>query len=146
MSEPFSYCRKVHYYETDQMGIVHHSNYIRWFEEARVAFFDHLGLSYHAMEQSGIQSPVLEIACQYRGMLRFDDAFAVRVSILEYTGTRLALSYQVTGPDGRLCTTGESRHCFLGSSGRPVSLKKAAPQWHSLFLQRLEEQAAPEKE
>lgn len=140
MSEPFTYRRKVHYYETDQMGIVHHSNYIRWFEEARVAFFDHLGLPYRAMEEAGIQSPVLEVACQYRGMLRFDDPFGIQITITEYTGTRLALSYTISGPDGRLCTTGQSRHCFLGPNGRPVSLKKAAPSWHELFLQCLAQQ------
>lgn len=56
----------VQYYETDQMGVVHHSNYIRWFEEARVFFMDQMGFGYDKMEKSGVSSPVIEARCAYR--------------------------------------------------------------------------------
>lgn len=55
MSTPYS--RRVHYYETDQMGIVHHSNYIRWFEEARTAYMDQNGIGYADVEAQGVQDP-----------------------------------------------------------------------------------------
>ena len=55
---------KVQYYETDGMGIVHHSNYIRWFEEARVDLLEKLGYGYDRIEAEGFSSPVLEVACQ----------------------------------------------------------------------------------
>ena len=55
------YVHKVNYYETDKMGITHHSNYIRWMEEARIAFFDAIGFSYKKLEEQGIVSPVLGI-------------------------------------------------------------------------------------
>jgi hypothetical protein len=51
------YLRSPHYYETDQMGIVHHSNYIRWFEEARVQLLNYLGCSYKEIEEAGIIIP-----------------------------------------------------------------------------------------
>ena len=54
------------YYETDQMGIIHHSNYIRWFEEARTNLLDQMGFGYDQMEKLGIIVPVLEIACLYK--------------------------------------------------------------------------------
>ena len=54
------------YYETDQMGCVHHSNYIRWMEEARVFLMEQMGCSYRAMEEAGILSPVLEVSCKVR--------------------------------------------------------------------------------
>ena len=54
-----AYTHKVLYYETDQMGIVNHSNYIRWFEEARTDFMEQLGMGYAEMEKEGIVSPVL---------------------------------------------------------------------------------------
>ena len=54
-----AYEHKTQYYETDQMGIIHHSNYIRWFEEARVDFMDRCGFSYAQMEKDGLISPVL---------------------------------------------------------------------------------------
>ena len=52
------YIRKVQYYETDRMGIVHHSNYIRWFEEARIFYMEKMGYSYSEMEKTGIMIPV----------------------------------------------------------------------------------------
>ena len=59
------YIHKVHYYETDKMGITHHSNYIRWMEEARVAFLDEIGWSYSKLEEVGLISPVLGVNCRY---------------------------------------------------------------------------------
>ena len=63
------YTHRVQYYETDQMGIVHHSNYIRWFEEARLDFMEKIGCSYAAVEASGIMIPVLSASCQYKTMV-----------------------------------------------------------------------------
>ncbi|HJB35179.1 MAG TPA: acyl-CoA thioesterase, partial [Candidatus Blautia merdipullorum] len=60
-----AYEHKTQYYETDQMGIIHHSNYIRWFEEARVDFMDRCGFSYAQMEKDGLISPVLSVSCEY---------------------------------------------------------------------------------
>ena len=60
------YKHKVHYYETDRMGFTHHSNYIRWMEEARIDFFDRLGWSYRKFEDEGIISPVTAIECKYK--------------------------------------------------------------------------------
>ena len=57
---------KVQYYETDGMGIVHHSNYIRWFEEARVDLLEQLGFGYDRIEEAGYSGPVLEVSCQYK--------------------------------------------------------------------------------
>ena len=69
---------KVQYYETDGMGIVHHSNYIRWFEEARVGLLEQLGFGYDRIEAEGFSSPVLEVTCQYKTMARFGDYGAHR--------------------------------------------------------------------
>ena len=60
----YEYERVVKYYETDQMGVVHHSNYIWWFEEARVEFMRNGGISYRAMEEEGIQIPVVSVSCK----------------------------------------------------------------------------------
>ena len=71
------YRRKVFYYETDQMGIVHHSNYIRWFEEARIDYMEQLGLGYDKMEEQGIISPVLSVEASYLRMLHFGDSVEI---------------------------------------------------------------------
>lgn len=56
-----TYEHRTQYYETDQMGIIHHSNYIRWFEEARTDLMRQMGIGYDEMEGQGIISPVLSV-------------------------------------------------------------------------------------
>ena len=135
-----SYKHKVHYYETDQMGMVHHSNYIRWFEEARVDYLDAIGLPYKQMEEEGIGSPVLEMHCQYKSRVTFGETVTIRVKMKSYTGLRYTVAYEVIGEDDKLRCTGESGHCFMTTAGRPVSVKKAKPEWHELLLQHVNEE------
>ena len=63
MTAQIPYLHKTQYYETDQMGVVHHSNYIRWFEEARTDLLERAGLGYNKMEKLGIAVPVLSASC-----------------------------------------------------------------------------------
>ncbi len=67
------YRRLVQYYETDRMGIVHHSNYIRWFEEARTDFLRNNGIVYSDLEQSGVMIPVVNVSCRFRTPARYDE-------------------------------------------------------------------------
>ena len=67
------YERTAFYYETDQMAIIHHANYIRWLEEARIFAMQQVGIDYAAMEKEGVQIPVLGVECTYRSMVRFGD-------------------------------------------------------------------------
>lgn len=62
---------KAQYYETDQMGIIHHANYLHWFEEARIDMMEQMGMGYDLMEKQGIISPVLSVHCDYKSMARF---------------------------------------------------------------------------
>ena len=123
------YTRKANYYETDQMGVIHHSNYIRWFEEARIDFLEQAGFGYKKMEDAGIISPVLAVACEYKSMVRFGDTVTIHVGIESMTGVRMIVTYRVEdAQSGELRTIGETRHCFLNTKGRPVSLEKALPE------------------
>jgi acyl-CoA thioester hydrolase len=128
------YIHVAQYYETDQMKIIHHSNYIRWFEEARVDFLDQIGANYAKLEQAGIISPVLSVEAQYKTMVRFGDSVYVLTEIDSYSGVKLGLAYRVIDvKTGELRTTGKSKHCFLNEEGRPVSLKKVQPYVHASF-------------
>ena len=89
------YEHHAQYYETDQMGCVHHSNFIRWMEEARIDMMEQMGCGYRAMEHAGIMSPVLEVRCQYRNMVHFDDRIRIRVSIKAYNAIRMTLEYEM---------------------------------------------------
>ena len=78
----YKYEHQAQYYETDQMGIIHHSNYIRWFESARIQYMQEIGVDYRDMEKEGIISPVLEVNCVYRSMVHFGDRVEIRRSQL----------------------------------------------------------------
>lgn len=130
------YEHKARYYETDQMGIIHHSNYIRWMEEARMDLMEQMGLSYKQMEAMEIISPVLSVSCEYHSMVHFDDVVVIEPRITKYNGTRMELSYRMTDKEtGELRTTGKSSHCFLNRSGRPISLKRSYPELDTKFFE-----------
>jgi len=135
------YKRKPHYYETDQMGIVHHSNYIRWFEEARADLLKFMQLPYHTIEQAGIIIPVLDVSCQYKGMVHYGDQLTIQVYVEQYTGTRFQFRYEITNETtAKLVTTGTSSHCFLDQERqRPLSLKRSYPEIHARFIEQFGE-------
>lgn len=127
------YRHKVQYYETDTMKIVHHSNYIRWMEEARVDMLEQMGLGYDVMEKSGILSPVLSVECEYKAMSRFPETVTITARLSKYTGVRFELEYEMTGEDGTLRARAKSSHCFIDGSGKPISLRRRFPAWDDLF-------------
>ena len=128
------YEHQAQYYETDQMGIIHHSNYIRWMESARIWWMKKQGVDYKELERAGIISPVLEVSCQYKTMVHFEDTVLIELKIEKYNGVKLELSYRITDKEtGELRSIGSSKHCFLNKDGAPVSLKKAYPEFDRAF-------------
>ncbi len=128
------YEHQAQYYETDQMGIIHHSNYIRWFESARIWYMNEIGVDYAEMERQGIVSPVLEVHCAYRSMVHFGDVVEIIPRIEKYNGVTLELSYEILDKKtGEIRTTGSSKHCFLNREGRLLSLKKEKPVFNQAF-------------
>ena len=134
------YKHKVQYYETDQMGIVHHSNYIRWFEEARTDFMEKMGMGYHQMEAAGILSPVLTVDASYLRMVYFGDTVTIHTTIKEYNGIKLTVGYEVISDKTSMVhCRGTSKHCFINKEGTPLSLKRACPEFHQMFMLGLED-------
>ena len=121
---------RVAYYETDQMGIVHHSNYIRWFEEARDEVVREYGIDYRQIEALGILMPVVNVACDYKSAAKYGDKVSVYALPRYFNGIRLRYEYEVRGEDGSLIVTGRSEHCFIDAQSRkPLNLKKRMPQY-----------------
>ena len=136
--EPVYYEHVVQYYETDRMDCVHHSNYIRWFEEARTYLMDQGGFGYARMEALGVVSPVLKAQAEYRTMARYGERVIVETTAEFYTGTRIGFLYTVRDKaTGTVRCLGRTEHCFLGEQGRPVSLKEACPSYHQKIIQAL---------
>lgn len=108
-----SYTRTVFYYETDRMGVTHHSNYIRWMEEARLDFFKQIGFDYIDFENMGIISPVIRLNnIKYIKPTTFGDTIAIKVSINSYNRLVVGLHYKMYKND-ELVFEGDSEHCFI---------------------------------
>lgn len=128
------YRHKVQYYETDGMRVVHHSNYIRFMEEARTDLLEQMGFSYSRLEAMGFGIPVLSVHCDYKQMSRFGETLVIGVEVTELSPTRMTVCYEIRDDaTGSLRATGETKHCFLSSAGRPISLKREAPEAFEYF-------------
>ena len=133
------YNHRVQYYETDQMGCVHHSNYIRWFEESRSDYLAYLGMDYDKMEAAGVISPVLTVEAAYHSMTRYGEEVSIVVAVNNYNCVKLFLVYQILDLiDCTLGWSGQTSHCFLNREGKPLSLKKEKPEWHEILKREWE--------
>ncbi|MBE5936001.1 MAG: acyl-CoA thioesterase [Lachnospiraceae bacterium] len=134
MFEVKPYERKVYYYETDRMGIVHHSNYIKWFEEARDDFMDQIGCPYDQLEDEGIMIPVLSVSSTYKKAFGYADTFAVSIIPKAFNGIKFMMEYEVRHKEeNEIYAIGQSTHCFLDSNMRPMLLKKQKPELYALL-------------
>ena len=122
--------RKINYYETDRMGIVHHSNYIRYLEEARCYWLANYDMPYSAFENQGIDIPVLSVYCEYKHHVTFDDILQIKVYIKEYNSVRLTIGYDVRDKKtGKIVILAETKHCFTDKNLKAVNLKKHLPEF-----------------
>jgi acyl-CoA thioester hydrolase len=109
---------RVAYYETDTMGYVHHSNYIRLFERARTELMRSLGYTYADMEAAGTMMPLIEAACRYHRPGRYDDLLTVKAVIKEMPVTRLHIEYEVHNEAGALLCSGHTTLVFVNAVTR----------------------------
>lgn len=133
------YIHQTQYYETDQMGIIHHSNYIRWMEEARIAYMDEMGFPYKKVEDAGIISPVLGVECDYKSMTHFGDKVDIEVKVTSFGGLKYTISYVMRDVEtGEIRAVGSSRHCYLRKDGHPVKVKKELPELYEKMMELVE--------
>lgn len=133
-----TYKHTVQYYETDKMGITHHSNYIRWMEEARIDFLKQIGWAFEKLEAEGIVSPVVEVNCKYKNTTTFADVISIAVSVEEFKGVKLVLKYEMKKEDGSIAAIGQSMHCFLDMEGKPIRLARQFPEFYEALTQLVE--------
>ena len=134
------YMHKIQYYETDKMGIAHHSNYIRWMEEARVNFFEQIGYTYNKLEEEGIISPVINVECNYKLSTKFEETVEIDSKIIEFKGVKLIFKYVMKNIDsGKIVAEAKSQHCFVNNEGKPIILKKEFPDLDKKLKEMVEE-------
>jgi acyl-CoA thioester hydrolase len=127
-SYPFSQRIRVRFAETDAMGIVHHSRYLLYFEEARVEFLRHVGHPYDEVRAEGVEMAVLEAFVQYRKPLEFDDVFDVHVTIAALERVTFQMAYLVTAGEV-VHATGVTVHGCITSDGKATRM----PKWLTEF-------------
>lgn len=130
------YVHNVKFYETDKMSITHHSNYVRWMEEARLDYLMRIGCDYRQLEAVGIISPVVSVKCDFVKTTTYGDDVQIEVNIKKFSGVRLCVSY-VMSCCGEVVFRGESEHCFLNADMKVINLKKTAPDYYERFATSL---------
>ncbi len=136
------YIRKANYYETDQMGIVHHSNHIRYFEEARLYFMHSIGCDAAEMEQAGIIIPNVDAYAKYEKPIRFSDEVRITVRLEKFNGATMRYTYTAVLAGGEIAAEGFTTHCFVGRDFKPMTLKRKFPDYYAKLKQAAEETAA----
>jgi acyl-CoA thioester hydrolase len=114
---------RVRYAETDQMGVVYHSNYLIWFEVGRVEFIRQLGLNYKQMEEEGCAIAVVDVHVRYKAPARYDDELIIETRLLAARGPVVRFGYRIFRvPDGLLLCEGETMHVVVGMDMKKRSL------------------------
>ena len=114
---------RVRYAETDQMGVVYHSNFIIWMEVGRVEMMRALGYTYRDMEQDGFHLPVAEVKCRYKAPAKYDDLIVIRTRMLNLRGFLIHFGYEsLRDEDNTLIAEGESIHLVVGPDMQRCSL------------------------
>lgn len=97
---------RVNYFDTDGMGVVHHSNYARFYETARTEVLRQFGTSYKDMESSGVMLPILEVYTRCLSPAYYDDVLTIKVTMPELPKVKLRFDHEVYREDGTLINTG----------------------------------------
>lgn len=122
---------RVRYKDTDQMGIMHHSNYIVIYEQARTEWLRDMGLPYAEFERRGIMSPIVEVKSRYHYPALYDEVLRVRCVMEQMPTARLVIRNEVYNANGKLINTGEVTLGFMhASTRRPCR----APEW---FIEKI---------
>lgn len=121
---------RVRYAETDQMGIVYHSNYLIWFEVGRVELLRNAGLAYTTFEEQGLAVAVVEATCRYRRPALYDDELIIEASLESFSSRKLTFSYKVLRGD-TILAEGQTVHVFVDRTGRSTDASKY-PIWKNL--------------
>ncbi len=131
---------RVIYGDTDAMGIVYHTNYIKWFEAGRTEFLRQLGYPYATLEKEGLWLPVAQVVCNYKRPAQYDDVLVIRSRVKELKAATVVMAYEIYREStGECCVTGETKHGITTPDLKPLVLKKAKPELYEIMKASMEE-------
>ena len=123
---------RVRYAETDQMGVVHHSTYALYYEEARTEALRQIGISYREIEEKGIMMPVVDLKIKYIKSARYDDVLKVRTILRELPSSKMVFEYETYNEQNECINKGETTLAFINMS---IKRPCRAPEWLIELLQ-----------
>lgn len=124
------------YSETDQMGIIHHSNYAVWFEAGRTDFLKKAGIPNKEIKEQGVLLPLYEMNCKFKSPARYEDEIIVKTKLEHIGKVRIVFSYQVlNAKDGSVLTTGETKHAWTNKSLKPVNAQLLIPDIYDVLCE-----------
>ena len=104
---------KVRFYETDMMGIAHHSNHIRWFECGRCEYLRQAGVDLFELMEQGILFPIKSVSCEYMVPINYADTIVIETRLTQLTRAQMVYSYRIVRKeDGVVLATGTSQNVF----------------------------------
>lgn len=114
---------RVRFVETDMMGVVHHSNYLRWFEMGRVAYLRAAGVELLDLIENGFLFPITEVTCKYKNSARFDDELVIRATMAEFTKAKMTFAYEIVrAADEVVLAVGKTTNAFTNLEGKVTRL------------------------
>jgi len=126
----------VRYAETDAQGVVHHANYLVWFEEGRSDHLRQRGLCYSDMEREGLYVVVADAQVKYKASAFYEDRITIETTLQRARGKLLEFTYRARNAQGTLLAEGRTLHLVIDTARRPVSLPQT-------ILDRLRQESSP---
>lgn len=131
---------KVNFFDTDAMAVVHHANYIRWFEMGRVAYLRHYDLTLDDMMDDGYVFPITKIDAKYLAPGRFDDVLIIETTATALTKAKMAFSYRIIREeDGEVLVTGHSQNVFTRRDTGHIT--RLPDKYYEIFSRAMEDEA-----
>ena len=116
---------RVRFAETDAQGVAHNSNYLVWFEIARIAYLEEFAGGYPALRETGLESFVLEANVRYRLPAHFDDRLTIHTRVGELRGARFRFDYEVRRGDELIADGWTSHACIDAATLRPTRIPQS---------------------
>lgn len=132
---------RARYDETDQMGVIYHANYYKWFNIGRTEFLRETGCDYRKLEASGIVFPVLESGCKHYAPAYYDDEIIIRVRLSEFKGVRMRVTYEIINEKtGKRLAEGFTLHGIVDGNLKPIRVNKTENECLKILMGAMKEE------
>ena len=129
---------RVPYADTDRMGVVYHTNYIKYFEVGRTEYLREIGCPYSRLEDEGIWLPVASVYCEYKSPAVYDDLLTVNTWVKDFKGATIVMAYEITRKEtNELIVKGETKHPVTNDRLKPIRLRNVNPRVYNMIKETM---------